>query len=185
MISFGPAGHRFDVANSQGRQKAYAAFASEFLDSIAVQCDRLARMVTQILTVSGLQRGGLGLHPKTFSVACLAHDALDALAGRATGREIVVELEALDRRVPVAVQRREPEVVEELDAGVAGRLVVDVGVEDVELALHRDLRIRAGERLDGLTLEEIDPDLHEDDLAIWRATSSRLRLSARRTCGMC
>jgi signal transduction histidine kinase len=62
----------------------------EFLDSIAKQCDRLSRMVTQILTVSGIQRGGLGLHPTTFSLTDVAHEALDQLAPKTAERDIVL-----------------------------------------------------------------------------------------------
>ncbi|MGH2821380.1 MAG: ATP-binding response regulator [Actinomycetota bacterium] len=64
----------------------------ELLDSIARQCDRLARMINQILVVSGLQRGGLGLRPSVFSLARVAQEALDLLGGRASGRAIRVDL---------------------------------------------------------------------------------------------
>jgi signal transduction histidine kinase len=65
----------------------------EFLDSIAQQCDRLARMVTQILTVSGIQRGGLGLSPTAFSLGYLAQDAVEQAAIRSSGREVVVDID--------------------------------------------------------------------------------------------
>ncbi|HEX2236694.1 MAG TPA: response regulator [Actinomycetota bacterium] len=63
----------------------------EFLDSISKQCDRLDRMVTQILTVSGIQRGGLGLHPSTFSLAAVAREAIDSLGVKTAGRQIVLD----------------------------------------------------------------------------------------------
>ena len=66
---------------------------SEFLDSIATQCDRLSRMVTQILTVSGIQRGGLGLEPAPFSLADVARGALEALSSRREGRDLVVQID--------------------------------------------------------------------------------------------
>jgi signal transduction histidine kinase len=65
----------------------------EFLDSIAKQCDRLARMVTQILTVSGIQRGGLGLKSTAFSLGYLAQDAFEQIAPRAQGREVILDLD--------------------------------------------------------------------------------------------
>ena len=66
---------------------------SEFLDSIATQCDRLSRMVTQILTVSGIQRGGLGLEPAPFSLADVARAALEALSSRTVGRDLVLQID--------------------------------------------------------------------------------------------
>jgi signal transduction histidine kinase len=58
----------------------------DFLDSVARQCDRLDRMVNQILTVSGIQRGGLGLAPETFSLAKVAGRAAEVLQHKAQGR---------------------------------------------------------------------------------------------------
>ena len=63
-----------------------------FLDSMARQCDRLSQMVHQILTVSGIQRGGLGLKATTFYLDQLARDAVDAHAARATDREIELDV---------------------------------------------------------------------------------------------
>jgi signal transduction histidine kinase len=63
----------------------------EFLDSMRKQCDRLNRMVTQILTVSGIQRGGLGLHATVFSLAQVAEEALEIQESRAQARQIVVD----------------------------------------------------------------------------------------------
>jgi signal transduction histidine kinase len=78
----------------------------ELLDSMANQCDKLARMITQILTVSGIQRGGLGLRESTFSLACIAHDALDALRPQLEGRvvraAIATDVEATGDRMRVA-----------------------------------------------------------------------------------
>jgi signal transduction histidine kinase len=64
-----------------------------FLDSIARQCDRLSSMVHQILTVSGIQRGGLGLKATTFYLDQLARDAIENLAPKTADREVVVDLE--------------------------------------------------------------------------------------------
>lgn len=64
-----------------------------FLDSIARQCDRLSSMVHQILTVSGIQRGGLGLNATTFYLDQLARDAVGALGAKTAERDIGLELE--------------------------------------------------------------------------------------------
>jgi signal transduction histidine kinase len=60
----------------------------ELLVSMQAQCDRLSRMVGQILTASGIQRGGLGLHPSIFSLAEVGNDAVNALADKLQGRTV-------------------------------------------------------------------------------------------------
>jgi signal transduction histidine kinase len=60
----------------------------ELLESMEAQCDRLSRMVGQILTASGIQRGGLGLHPSIFSLAQLGNDAVQALSEKLRGRTV-------------------------------------------------------------------------------------------------
>jgi signal transduction histidine kinase len=60
----------------------------ELLESMEAQCDRLSRMVGQILTASGIQRGGLGLHPSIFSLAQLGNDAVKALSEKLRGRTV-------------------------------------------------------------------------------------------------
>jgi signal transduction histidine kinase len=64
----------------------------EFLESMERQCDRLTRMVDQILTVSGIQRGGLGLKASVFDPAELVTEALIALRSKTDGREVVTEM---------------------------------------------------------------------------------------------
>jgi signal transduction histidine kinase len=64
----------------------------EFLDSIAKQCDRLTRMVGQILMVSGIQRGGLGLRPSIFSLADVARESLSLLDSRGQSRDIDLDM---------------------------------------------------------------------------------------------
>jgi signal transduction histidine kinase len=66
----------------------------EFLESIKYQCDRLTNMIEKILTVAGIQRGGLGLHPTIFSLAVVAREAADL--ARPTSAERRVELELTD-----------------------------------------------------------------------------------------
>jgi signal transduction histidine kinase len=63
----------------------------DFLDSIKYQCDRLTHMIEKILTVSGIQRGGIGLHPTIFSLSLLAREAVDLAAPRRGERTIELE----------------------------------------------------------------------------------------------
>ncbi|MDQ3660059.1 MAG: response regulator [Actinomycetota bacterium] len=67
----------------------------ELLDSMGAECDRLSRMVSQILTASGIQRGGLGLRPTLFSVAVVAQAAVASLADKLEGREVSCNFEEI------------------------------------------------------------------------------------------
>ena len=64
----------------------------EFVSSITTQCDRLTDMIEKILTVSGIQRGGLGLQPSTFSLGLIAREAVELADGKAAGREIRLDV---------------------------------------------------------------------------------------------
>jgi signal transduction histidine kinase len=64
----------------------------EFLDAMERQCDRLTRLVNQRLTVSGIQRGGLGLKQSVFHAADLVTEAMTALGSKVKGRQIRTEL---------------------------------------------------------------------------------------------
>jgi signal transduction histidine kinase len=68
------------------------AMRMDFLESIKYQCDRLTHMIEKILTVSGIQRGGIGLHPTIFSLSLLAREAVDLAARRKGARTIELEL---------------------------------------------------------------------------------------------
>lgn len=59
----------------------------QFLGSIARQCQRLERMVTQILTVTGIQ-GGIGLLATELSLAEVAREAVTSLEAKARGRDV-------------------------------------------------------------------------------------------------
>ena len=48
----------------------------ELLGSMSNQCERLSLMIDKILTVSGIQRGGLGLEATDFSLTTVAREAL-------------------------------------------------------------------------------------------------------------
>ncbi|MGH2699418.1 MAG: ATP-binding response regulator [Actinomycetota bacterium] len=51
----------------------------ELLGSMGNQCERLSLMIDKILTVSGIQRGGLGLQPTDFSLNTVARETLALL----------------------------------------------------------------------------------------------------------
>lgn len=55
----------------------------ELLGSMHNQCDRLSLMIDKILTISGIQRGGLGLQPVDFSLATVAREALALVSHKA------------------------------------------------------------------------------------------------------
>ena len=61
-----------------------------FLDSISRQCDRLSQMVHQILTVSGIQRGGIGLKATSFYLDQLAREALESLSVKTINRNVTI-----------------------------------------------------------------------------------------------
>jgi signal transduction histidine kinase len=63
----------------------------ELLDKIDRQCDRLTHLVEQILTVSGIQRGGLDLAGDGFSLGEVARAAADALRRSFPGRSLTIE----------------------------------------------------------------------------------------------
>jgi signal transduction histidine kinase len=64
----------------------------EFLNSIDGECDRLTSIIEKVLTVSGIQRGGLGLKQSIFSLALVAREALELAGLLAEGREVRLEL---------------------------------------------------------------------------------------------
>jgi signal transduction histidine kinase len=64
----------------------------EFLNSIDGECDRLTSIIEKILTVSGIQRGGLGLKPRIFSLALVAREALELAGSHTSGRDVKLEL---------------------------------------------------------------------------------------------
>lgn len=66
----------------------------DLLESMARSCDRLTHMIGRILTVSGIQRGGIGLEKSVFSLDGLAEDALRSVADKAAGREMRLSVEA-------------------------------------------------------------------------------------------
>jgi signal transduction histidine kinase len=75
---------------------------TDFLDSIEEHCDRLTRMIEKILTVSGIQGGGLGLNRSVFSLATVAREAVEMARPKGQDRELTIEIEEVlaagDRR---------------------------------------------------------------------------------------
>jgi signal transduction histidine kinase len=66
---------------------------AELLRSIERQAEHLGRMMTRIMVVSGIQRGGFGFTPAAFSLAQLAHEALEVFTSRAADRDVRLQLE--------------------------------------------------------------------------------------------
>ena len=65
----------------------------ELLDKIDRQCDRLTHLVDQLLTVSGIQNGALGLGGERFSLAEVARAVATTLERAYPGRTIDVDVE--------------------------------------------------------------------------------------------
>ncbi|MDQ4144602.1 MAG: response regulator [Actinomycetota bacterium] len=65
----------------------------ELLDSMTRNCDRLSEMIGRLLTVSGIQRGGIGLRPTIFSLVKTARRAAAALEEKAGERLASLHLE--------------------------------------------------------------------------------------------
>ena len=63
----------------------------ELLDKIDHQCNRLTHLVDQILTVSGIQNGALGLAADRFSLADVARAIVASLARAFPGRDVSVD----------------------------------------------------------------------------------------------
>jgi signal transduction histidine kinase len=64
----------------------------ELLTLIGRQCDRFGSLIDQILTVSGIQRGGVGLRASVFSLGMVAGDVLNLLGTLAHGRDVRLEV---------------------------------------------------------------------------------------------
>jgi signal transduction histidine kinase len=103
----------------------------DFLESIKYQCDRLTHMIEKILTVSGIQRGGIGLQPTIFSLSLLAREAADLAAPRTGSRAIELELSDVlasgDRR---RIRDVALSLIENAMDYTAGRIVVRVSQND-------------------------------------------------------
>jgi signal transduction histidine kinase len=110
----------------------------EFLDSMARQCDRLGRMITQILTVSGIQRGGVGLRPTIFSLGGVARGALQLLGARARDRDIVLDIDDSvdatgDRE---RIQEAATALIENALVFSTGRVTITVALDEGMPKLH-------------------------------------------------
>ena len=89
----------------------------ELLDSMTRNCDHLNHMISRILTVSGIQRGGSGLESAFFSLGRIAEKAVETASSKAQERPISLDL------VPAYVAGDE-------------RRLCDVAVALIENALH-------------------------------------------------
>jgi signal transduction histidine kinase len=109
----------------------------ELLSLIGRQSDRLGRLVNQILTVSGIQRGGLGLEPPSeFSLGQVAREAVHLLQRASEGRTI--RLDAGDVRASGDLDRTREVAVALLDNALAftsGAISLTTSVRDGHVTL--------------------------------------------------
>lgn len=125
----------------------------ELLGSMGNQCERLSLMIDKILTVSGIQRGGLGLQPTDFSLNTVAREAVALLDHKAEpGRVSITESDVSisgdqDRIREVAVS-----LIDNAISFTQGRVEVEVssGVRMAHLTV-RD----SGPGLDAETLDAL------------------------------
>ncbi|HEY7874768.1 MAG TPA: response regulator [Actinomycetota bacterium] len=68
----------------------------ELLALISRQCDRFGRLIDQILTVSGIQRGGVGLRPSVFSLGMVGREVSKLLSSAAYGRDLRLEVDEIE-----------------------------------------------------------------------------------------
>jgi signal transduction histidine kinase len=102
----------------------------ELLDKIDHQCDRLTHLVDQILTVSGLQGGGLGLAADTFSLTGVAEAVVASLARSFPGRDVSVEAPG-----DVEVRGDRGRIVEATPSAGAGRMDIADDGPGIEASL--------------------------------------------------
>jgi signal transduction histidine kinase len=124
----------------------------ELLDSIGEQCNRLTRMITHILTVSGIQHGGLGLASNVFSLSIVAEEAVAGLGPRTRGRDVDLEVE--------------PGVLAACDRGRVGDIVTAL-IENALAFTAGEVRVGVRRRDESALLEVSDdgPGMSQDKLA--------------------
>ena len=149
----------------------------EFLDTIARQCDNLSHMVTQILTVSGIQRGRLGLEHATFSLAAVARRTVRSLAPRAAGREVDLRIDDTVDATGDAIRVEEVAValVDNALAFTSGRVTVEVA-RDGPLAKLRVRDVGPGIPAEMLTRLLDDPFTQGDSSSTRRVGGLGLSL---------
>ncbi|MGH2750048.1 MAG: ATP-binding response regulator [Actinomycetota bacterium] len=125
----------------------------ELLGSMGKQCERLSLMIDRILTVSGIQRGGLGLQPTDFSLNTVAREALALLAHKTDENRVQIteaEVEASgdrDRIREVAVS-----ILDNALSFTAGQVEVELssGLRMVRLVVRDQ-----GPGIDAATLDAL------------------------------
>ena len=141
----------------------------ELLDKIDHQCDRLTHLVDQILTVSGIQSGGLGLAPDRFSLTDVARAVVASLSRAFPGRDVSVQggdVEAVGDRgrivqaalalVENALQHTEGAVRVAVDASSGtARLVIEDEGPGIEAALLDRLLTRPFEQADSSSTRRV------------------------------
>ena len=117
----------------------------ELLGSMSNQCDRLSLMIDKILTVSGIQRGGLGLQPVDFSLNTVAREAAALLDHKTEpGRLRMTETE-------IAASGDRERIREVAVSLIDNALSFTEGPVDVEVA--------AGPRMARLTVRDYGPGM--------------------------
>ena len=105
---------------------------NELLDSVARSCDHLSLMISRLLTVSGIQRGRIGLRSKVFSLGRVAESALAHLAPKAEGRRVRLSLS------PARATGDEQRLTEVAIALIENALEFTTGTVDVTVEITGD-----------------------------------------------
>ena len=124
---------------------------NELLNSVARSCDHLSYMISRLLTVSGIQRGGIGLRPKVFSLGRLAETALSVLGSKTEGRDLRVASE------PVRASGDEERLTEVAIALIHNALEFTEGTVEVVVAVDgSEARLAVVDEGPGMTPESVN-----------------------------
>ena len=128
----------------------------ELLGSMSNQCDRLSLMIDKILTVSGIQRGGLGLQPTDFTLNTVAREAVAMLDHKTDpGRVSITESD-------VQVSGDQDRIREVAVSLIDNALSFTQGRVDVEVSSGvREARLTVRDQGPGLDAETLDALLNK------------------------
>ena len=128
----------------------------ELLGSMSNQCDRLSLMIDKILTVSGIQRGGLGLQPTDFTLNTVAREAAAMLDHKTDpGRVSITESD-------VQVSGDQDRIREVAVSLIDNALSFTQGRVDVEVSSGvRKARLTVRDQGPGLDAETLDALLNK------------------------
>lgn len=129
----------------------------ELLGSMSGQCQRLSLMIDKILTVSGIQRGGLGLQPVDFSLATVAREALALVS-----HKIITPGRVNFTDDDVCASGDRDRIREVAVALVDNALSFTEGVVDVSIGrTRREATLTVGDSGPGIDTETLDTLLHK------------------------